>query len=322
MQAYSEYTGFGWTNKQELRYVNVNYSEVYLVLKSMTGYGKGEATTPHGNFLVEIRSVNHRYGEISVRMPRTLYAFENDVKRLAASLLKRGKIDITVQWDETAAAHVAPQLDLAVARGYFDAYTRLSKELNLPQDAPLSLIMSQKGVLKDVAGSVDETLLQPLLLTAVQAAVTALDGMRAREGEALNEDLRTRRSQIAEWSAQIGERTSQVVSEYRQKLKTRLELLLEGVELDESRLAQEVALLADRCDITEELVRLASHFNQFDEALRSSEPVGRKLDFLMQEMNREVNTIGSKSNDAGITNLVIRIKAEMEKMREQVQNVE
>jgi len=292
------------------------------VLKSMTGYGKGEAAAINGNLLVEIRSVNHRYGEISVRMPRTFYALENDVKRLAASVLKRGKIDVFVQWDEAATANTAPQLDMAVARGYYDAYTLLSKELNLPQDAPLSLIMSQKGVLKEVTGSVDETALQPQLLAAVQAAVAALDGMRIREGEALADDLQARRKQVAEWSALIGERTPQVVIDYRQKLKTRLELLLEGSEMDESRLAQEVALLADRCDITEELVRLSSHFNQFDEALGSSEPVGRKLDFLMQEMNREVNTIGSKSNDAGITTLVIQIKAEMEKMREQIQNVE
>jgi uncharacterized protein (TIGR00255 family) len=292
------------------------------VLKSMTGYGKGETSTPNGNFLVEIRSVNHRYGEISVRMPRTFYAFENEVKRQAALVLKRGKIDISVQWDETAAVNAAPQLDLAVARGYYEAYARLAKELNLPQDAQPSYIMSQKGVMKETVGSVDETELQPQLLSAVQAAVAALDGMRILEGEALGDDLKARRLQIAEWSALIGERTPQVVMEYRQKLKTRLEQLLEGTEMDESRLAQEVALLADRSDITEELVRLASHFNQFDEALRGSEPVGRKLDFLMQEMNREVNTIGSKSNDAAITNLVIQIKAEMEKMREQVQNLE
>ena len=292
------------------------------MLKSMTGYGKGEAATPNGNFLVEIRSVNHRYGEISVRLPRSFYAFENEVKRQAASVLKRGKIDISVQWDETAAANAAPQLDMAVARGYFEAYSRLAKELNLPQDAQPSFIMSQKGVMKEAAGSIDETELLPVLLAAVQAAVAALDGMRIREGEALCQDLQGRRSQVADWSAQIGVRTPQVVTEYRQKLKVRLEQLLEGTEMDESRLSQEVALMADRCDITEELVRLSSHFNQFDEALRSSEPVGRKLDFLMQEMNREVNTIGSKSNDAGVTNLVIQIKAEMEKMREQVQNVE
>jgi uncharacterized protein (TIGR00255 family) len=288
----------------------------------MTGYGKGEASAPNGNFVVEIRSVNHRYGEISVRLPRSFYALENEIKRQAASTLKRGKIDISVQWEETAAASNSPQLDMAVARGYYEAYSRLAKELNLPQDAAPSFIMSQKGVMKEAAGVLDETELQPHLLAAVQAAVAALDAMRIREGEALAGDLQGRRRQIAELSDLIGERTPQVVMEYRQKLKIRLEQLLDGAEMDQGRLAQEVALLADRSDITEELVRLSSHFSQFDEAFRSSEPVGRKLDFLMQEMNREVNTIGSKSNDAGITNLVIRIKAEMEKMREQVQNVE
>jgi uncharacterized protein (TIGR00255 family) len=288
----------------------------------MTGYGKGEATDINGNLLVEVRSVNHRYCEISVRMPRPFYPFENEVKRKAGSLLKRGKIDISVQWDESAATNVAPQLDMAVAHGYYDAYARLAKELNLPQDADPSFIMSQKGVMKEVAGVVDETALQPLLLAAVESAVIALEGMRLREGEALAADLKSRRRQVAEWADLIGERTPQMVIDYRQKLKIRLEQLLDGAEMDENRLAQEVALLADRCDITEELVRLASHFNQFDEALGSIEPVGRKLDFLMQEMNREVNTIGSKSNDAVITTLVIQIKAEMEKMREQIQNLE
>lgn len=292
------------------------------MLKSMTGYGKGEVSISNGNFLVEIRSVNHRYGEISVRMPRSFYALENEVKRVASSVLKRGKIDIFVQWDDASAVNKVPQLDMAVARGYYDAYSRLAKELNLPQDAAPSYIMSLKGVMTEVAVSVDETELQPLLLVAVQAAVDALDGMRIREGEALAEDLQARRRQVAGWATVIGERVPLMVMEYRQKLKARLEQLLEGAEMDESRLAQEIALLADRSDITEELVRLSSHFNQFDEALLSSEPVGRKLDFLMQEMNREINTIGSKSNDSGITNLVIQIKAEMEKMREQIQNVE
>lgn len=292
------------------------------MLKSMTGYGKGESQTPLGNFTVEIRSVNHRYGEISVRLPRLFYAFEQDIKKLVAAQLKRGKIDVSVQWEEATAATSVPQLDMVVARGYYDAYMRLAKELNLPQDAPLANIMMQKGVLKESAGSVEESELLPQLLEAVKGAVAAIDGMRIREGEALKGDLQSRRQQIAAWTGEIGERAPQVVTEYRLKLKARLEQLLDGAELDEARLAQEVALLADRGDITEELVRLASHFGQFDDALTAAEPVGRKLDFLMQELNREVNTIGSKSNDVSITTLVVQIKAEMEKMREQVQNVE
>ncbi|MBC7962424.1 MAG: YicC family protein [Steroidobacteraceae bacterium] len=291
------------------------------MLKSMTGYGKGGATTLQGNFTVEIRSVNHRYGEVSVRMPRSLMALENDIKRLVSTQLKRGKIDVFVQWEEAAAASAISQVDLAVARGYYEAFSRLADELQLSKDLPLSLILSQKGVIKDSSGAIDEAEFQPLLFSAVQSAVAALDAMRMREGEALEIDLLARRKQVAEWTDQLSARSPQVVTEYRQKLKARLEQLLEGSELDEARLAQEIALMADRSDITEELVRLASHFNQFDEALRLSEPVGRKLDFLMQEMNREVNTVGSKSNDAELTTLVVRIKAEMEKMREQVQNV-
>jgi uncharacterized protein (TIGR00255 family) len=177
-------------------------------------------------------------------------------------------------------------------------------------------------VLRDVATVIEDTEFLPQLMEAVKSACLAIDAMRSREGGVLATDLLARRSQIADWVHQVSERTPLMVAEYQQKLSARLEQLLGSTDLDPGRLAQEVALLADRCDITEELVRLASHFIQFDEALGLKEPVGRKLDFLMQEMNREVNTIGSKANDAIIAGLVIQIKAEMEKMREQVQNVE
>jgi uncharacterized protein (TIGR00255 family) len=292
------------------------------MIKSMTGYGKGGATSPRGVFSVEIRSVNHRYGEVSVRMPRPFLSLENEIKRQISALLKRGKIDVSVQWEEASGVEAVPQLNEELAKGYFEAFSHLSRELGLTMEVPLSLVLAQKGVLRDTAAVIEESEFLPQLTQAVGAAVTALDGMRAREGEALAADLRARRTQIAAWVGQISELTPLMVTVCRQKLALRLEQLLGDAELDPARLAQEVALLADRCDITEELVRLSSHFIQFDEALRMPEPVGRKLDFLMQEMNREVNTIGSKANDAGIAGLVIQVKAEMEKMREQVQNVE
>ncbi|MDA8414219.1 MAG: YicC family protein [Desulfobacteraceae bacterium] len=292
------------------------------MIKSMTGYGKGEAAAEQGVFTVEIRSVNHRYGEVSVRMPRTFISLENEVKRQISANLKRGKIDVTVQWEEAAGVESVPQLNNALAKGYYDTFSYLSRELGLLNEVPLSLILSQKGVLRDVSTIIEDSAFLPQLTQAVGSAIAAIDGMRVREGEALAADLLARRRQIAEWVGQVSERTPSMVVEYKQKLALRLEQLLGDVELDPVRLAQEVALLADRCDITEELVRLNSHFAQFDEALRLKEPVGRKLDFLMQEMNREVNTIGSKANDAAIATLVIQIKAEMEKMREQVQNVE
>lgn len=292
------------------------------MIKSMTGYGKGEAATGQGLFTVEVRSVNHRYGEISVRMPRGFLALENDVKKLLANVLKRGKIDVFVQWDESCGQTAAPQADLALARAYAGLFRTVLDDLGLGGEVPLSLVVAQKGVVRDVAAVTDDSELQPALMSAVQAALNAIDAMRSREGEALHADLSARRRQVAQWVGQISERAPQVISEYRQKLKLRLEQLLDGVELDAARLTQEVALMADRCDVTEELVRLASHFAQFDETMELAEPVGRKLDFMMQEMNREINTIGSKSSDAEITSLVIRIKAEMEKMREQVQNIE
>ena len=292
------------------------------MIKSMTGYGKGESLSAQGSFTVEIRSVNHRYGEVSARMPRAFLAQENDIKRLVSSVLKRGKIDVTVQWEEASGADSIPQVNRELAACYCETFRQLSGELGLPGEVPLALILAQKGVLRDSGTTIDEAGLLPQLTDAVRSATAAIDSMRMREGEALAADLLTRRRQLGEWVEQIRVRTPLMVAEYQQKLSARLEQLLGDVELDPSRLAQEVALLADRCDITEELVRLNSHFAQFDEDMRLKEPVGRKLDFLMQEMNREVNTIGSKANDAVIASLVIQVKAEMEKMREQVQNVE
>jgi uncharacterized protein (TIGR00255 family) len=288
----------------------------------MTGYGKGEFDSPRGVITVEIRSVNHRYGEVSVRMPRQFFALENELKRQISAHLKRGKIDVSVQWDEVSGVESVPQLNSELAKGYFEAFGHLSRELGLTHEVPLSLVIAQKGVMRDVGTAVEDAEIQPQLVQAVATALAAIDSMRTKEGGALSSDLLARRSQIAQWVDQINERTPAMVIEYQQKLTARLEQLLGSTELDPARLAQEVALLADRCDITEELVRLSSHFDQFDAALKLKEPVGRKLDFLMQEMNREVNTIGSKANDAAIATLVIQIKAEMEKMREQVQNVE
>lgn len=293
-----------------------------MMIKSMTGYGKGESKASVGNFVVEIRSVNHRYCEISVRLPRTLYSLENELKKMVGTVLKRGKIDISVQLEEKSSDNLTPLLDMSMAQCYYNIYSRLAKELNLPQDADPAFIMSQKGVIKEVVVDVGEIDLKPNLIEALAAALSAIDQMRTHEGMTLAMDLAARRLQISELVDEIDRLLPKAVLEYHQKLKIRLEQMLEGSSIDESRLLQEVAILVDRSDITEELVRLGSHFKQFDEASQSVEPVGRKLDFIIQEMNREINTIGSKSNNSEITALVIHIKAEIEKMREQIQNVE
>lgn len=291
------------------------------MIKSMTGYGKGEAADTQGRCVVEVKTVNNRYGEVSVKMPRSFLAYEHEVRKAVGGRVKRGKADLFVQWEAAAGEVVVPPLNHAVAKGYHQAFLDLAHELHVSAEIPLSLILAQRNVLQESASEEQGDLL-PLVLQAVGQALDGLDGMRLREGEALQADLKGRRTDLAALVAQVRERAPQVVDEYQQKLQQRLEKLLGGTELDPQRLAQEVALLADRCDITEELVRLESHFIQFDETLLLKEPVGRKLDFLMQEINREVNTIGSKANDATITSLVVQMKAELEKMREQVQNIE
>jgi uncharacterized protein (TIGR00255 family) len=291
------------------------------MIRSMTGYGKGEAAGPAGSCTVEIRTVNHRYGEVSVKLPRSFLAYEHELRKAASNRIKRGKADLFVQWEETAGVATVPPVNMAAAKGYQAAFLELAHELRLSPEIPLSLIVAQKNVLQEAAGEEQPDLL-PQVLQAVQAALDALDTMRLREGDALERDLRERRQGLAELVAQVAKRAPLVVEEYQVKLRQRLEKFLNDAELDPQRLAQEVALMVDRCDVTEERGRVQSHFAQLDETLALNEPVGRKLDFLMQELNREVNTIGSKANDAQVTALVVQMKAELERMREQVQNIE
>lgn len=291
------------------------------MLRSMTGYGKGESACSRGRFVVEVRTVNHRYAELSVKMPRSFLAYENQLRKVVTAGVKRGKTDIFVQWEETAAESLVPPVNMAAAKGYHAAFQSIAHELRLSPEIPLTLIVNQKNVLQETVTD-DEEDLSAFLLEAASMAVKSLDLMRVREGESLLADLVERRGELGGIVEQIRQRSPVVVEEYQVKLKQRLAKLLDGTEVDPQRLAQEVALMADRSDITEELVRLASHFDQFDHIIKLDEPVGRKLDFLMQEFNREVNTIGSKANDAQITTFVVQLKAEMEKMREQVQNIE
>ncbi len=291
------------------------------MIKSMTGYGKGEASSENGSFVVEVKTVNNRYGEVSLKIPRGFMACEHELRKVVAARVKRGKADLFVQWEPTVEAVQIPAVNLPAAKGYMLAFSELASELKLPANIPLELILSQKNVLQEQSGGSEDDLL-PQLLMAVNNALDALDQMRIREGEALQADLMARRNNLAELLDQIRQRTPLIVEEYQQKLQQRLEKLLDGIELDPQRLAQEVAILADKADVTEEMVRLESHFVQFDDTLQLKEPVGRKLDFLMQELNREVNTIGSKANDATVAAIVVQMKAELEKMREQVQNLE
>lgn len=292
------------------------------MIKSMTGYGKSVVETDAGRTIVEIRSVNHRYGEVYVKMPRTLLAFENDVRKTVGDRLKRGKIEVFVQREEAVGGENLPSVNVPLAKSYRDAFEQLKRELDLTDPVTLPLILSQRDVLSAREEDGNEDALRGELLGAVRGAVEAMEAMRLREGEALLADLTARRRTLSDIIERIALRAPAMVAEYAARLRERLTQLLSGTTLDETRFAQEVALMADRSDITEELVRFRSHLVQFDDTLTLSEPVGRKLDFLMQEFNREVNTIGSKAGDADTAALVVELKAELEKIREQVQNIE
>ncbi|MBJ6727705.1 YicC/YloC family endoribonuclease [Geomesophilobacter sediminis] len=292
------------------------------MLKSMTGYGKGEASFGAGRIVVELRCVNHRYGEISVKLPRQFMPFESDIKKRVAERLSRGKIDLFIQV-EGGASQGVPTANLPLARGYFKAFSSIREALGIDEPVGLELVVSQRDVITmaaEVETVTDEVPQE--LVSALDAALAGADQMRIFEGESLLADFRKRREQLEVLITRVAERAPEVVSDYAVKLKERIAALIADSGLPEDRLALEVAVLADKGDITEELVRLASHLRQFDETIGRSEPVGRKLDFLLQEINREVNTIGSKANDAQIAALVVELKSELEKIREQVQNVE
>lgn len=292
------------------------------MIKSMTGYGKAEAHSAGGRLIAEIRSVNHRYGEIYVKLPRPFMAFENDVRKCVGGRLKRGKIEVFIQQEGVAGLGTLPALNIPLARAYQEAFLKMKDELGLDEPVTLGLIASQRDVLSAGEGEEMPETIREELLAAVASAVESLDAMRLREGAELLADLRGRRETLASLIERVAERAPQVVAEAAKRMKERVAQLAGENGVDEGRLAQEIAFLADRCDITEELVRFASHLRQFDETLLLEEPVGRKLDFLLQELNREVNTIGSKANDAETASYVVQLKAELEKIREQVQNIE
>jgi uncharacterized protein (TIGR00255 family) len=292
------------------------------MIKSMTGYGKNEVTLVSGRIVVEIRSVNHRYSEISVKLPRTLIALENDVRKCVAEQVKRGKIEVFILQEGLIGAAALPTVNIPLAKVYYEAFSKIKDALGLYDPVPLSLIAAQKDLLVMEERGVPAETLREMLLAAVKDAVDNLDAMRTCEGKALLEDLQARSALLSGLILRITERAPVAVAENSFKLRARVMQLAGESGVDEGRLAQEFVFMADRCDITEELVRFNSHLKQFDETLKLNDPVGRKLDFLIQELNREVNTIGSKANDAEITSFIVEMKAELEKIREQVQNIE
>lgn len=292
------------------------------MVKSMTGFGKAESGNQDVAITVEVKSVNHRYCDINIKLPRTLSGFENEVKKAVGQLLKRGKVDVYINFDLVGSGALSATLNRPLAAAYLAALGQLKNEFSVPGEVSLDWLASQKDLIRIKEAAVDEESLKSLLLEAVRAALAGLDQMRIAEGAATADDMQTRLQQIGLLLDQVEALAPEVPKEWKIKLEQRLKKFAADIEFDPQRLAQELAIVADRCDVSEEITRFRSHIQQFNELLNCAEPVGRKMDFLVQEMNREANTTGSKSNHAELTRLVVEIKAELEKIREQVQNVE
>jgi uncharacterized protein (TIGR00255 family) len=292
------------------------------MIKSMTGYGRVEGLCVGRNIIVEAKSVNHRFLEIALRMPASLYPLEMEYKKKIAERFKRGRIDVSIRLEGESSDTSKVNLNMDIARDYFDILSRLKTEFNIQEPITLKNLISFRDLFTPPA----ETQLDADLLNSVEKmlheALSILVNMRQDEGIALFSDMQMRLQAIGEIMGEIRLRAPQVVLEYQKRLSERIKELTAGLELDASRLAQEVAVMADRCDITEEIVRMQSHISQFEALLQSDEAEGRKIDFLLQEMNREINTIGSKGNDLDIARQVIEVKSELGKLREQAQNIE
>ena len=290
------------------------------MIKSMTGYGRGQAQLEGLSFSVEIKTVNHRYGDINIKAPRMLAPFEAELKKRISAVLKRGKIDVFVSQGNDAALTATPVVDEAVTLAYLKAFNRLKEVSRLPGDVGLEFLAAQKDVLTLKETEFGDEL-KECLSQALDKALEAILEMRRKEGEATAEDINARLALLEQLLGNIESRAPQVPLEWRQKLSERLSKLEENGG-DPQRIAQEIAIFADRCDISEETSRFCSHLEQFRGLMLESEPVGRQMDFLVHELNREANTMGSKSNDAELTRYVVALKSELEKVREQVQNIE
>ena len=292
------------------------------MVKSMTGYGRAVETVNGREFTVEIRSVNNRYLDCTVKLPRALTFAEDTVKQAVKNTISRGKVDVYITQRSEGAADVKVTLNTAMAAGYVEAMRQMAQEFAIREDISVSLLSRMPDVFTVEKPEVDEEQLLTDLLQVVNAALTNYDAMRAKEGEALKNDLSSRGNTIRSLVSQVEEGNGQTVIDYRTRLYNKLQEVLANTAIDESRILTEAAIFADKVAVDEETVRLRSHLEQMDSMLAAGGAMGRKLDFLLQEMNREANTIGSKCTDVRLARIVVDIKAELEKIREQTQNIE
>ena len=292
------------------------------MVKSMTGYGRAVETVNGREFTVEIRSVNNRYLDCTVKLPRMLSFAEDAVKQAVKATISRGKVDVFISQRAEGASDVKVTLNEAVVAGYVSAMEKMAEQFKLREDISVALVSGMPDVFTVEKPDVDEEQLMNDLLGVVQTALLSYDAMRAKEGQALKNDLTSRGNTIRSLVSQVEEGNAQTVIDYRTKLYNKLQEVLASTTIDESRILTEASIFADKVAVDEETVRLRSHLEQMDSMLSSGGAIGRKLDFLLQEMNREANTIGSKCTDVRLARVVVDIKAELEKIREQTQNIE
>lgn len=291
-------------------------------MRSMTGFGRAEAEMEGRKVTIELKAVNHRFLDINIRMPRTLGFAEEGIRKTIKNRLSRGRVDVFVNYSALGDEAKTATADIGLIRSYIDAARYAAKETGVIDDLQLSNIIRIPDAIVVEEAPEDEDKQKDLVQNALSSALDSLADMRVREGKALEENIIECLDQLGTTTAIIDERKAYVSKEYSEKLRQRLEDLLGGCDIDETRFNTEIAYIADKADIHEELVRLSTHIDQFRNACAKDIAIGRKLDFMVQEMNRELNTIGSKSQDITITNAVIEGKSIVEKIREQVQNIE
>ena len=291
------------------------------MIKSMTGYGKSCLSINSREYQVEIKTVNHKFIDTSIRMPRVISYLEDDVRKLITSKLKRGKVDVLITFENFNKEANEVKINKELAKVYIESFKKLAEEENLSTNIEVTEITKLPDVLI-VKNKIDEEQIKTELLQVVEEAVNNLIEMRKNEGNKISTDILGKITQIEEKNEEIFGLSTGLINEYVVKLETRIKELLQTEELDKSRLMQEIVIYADKCSVEEEVTRLRSHISQLREIINSKEPTGKKMDFLIQEMNRETNTIGSKANNLEITNKVVDIKTILEDIREQVQNIE
>ena len=291
------------------------------MIKSMTGYGKSNLSINSREYQVEIKTVNHKYIDTNIKMPRTISYLEEDIRKLVTSKLKRGKVDISITFENYSKDGNDIRINTELAKIYIENLKKLAEEEKLSSNIDVTEITKLPDVLT-IKSNLDEKQIKEELLHVVGDAVNQLIDMRKNEGKRISEDILVKISQVEEKKDEIFALSTGLIDEYVVKLETRIKEILRTEEIDKSRLMQEVVIYADKCSVEEEITRLKSHIGQLRNLIDSDEPSGKKMDFLIQEMNRETNTIGSKANNLEITNRVVDIKTILEDIREQIQNIE